>query len=98
MGGILLLEDGKSFTGEAFGARGTRVGEVVFNTAMTGYQELMTRRSSDRDTVIGALFFPTQTERSIELESLLLVAKPSPPGFRPRNPGGPCPNSQIFVV
>ena len=29
MGGILLLEDGKSFTGEAFGARGTRVGEVV---------------------------------------------------------------------
>ena len=42
MGGILLLEDGRSFVGEAFGARTTRVGEVVFNTAMTGYQEVLT--------------------------------------------------------
>lgn len=42
MGGILLLEDGRMFTGEAFGARTTRVGEVVFNTAMTGYQEVLT--------------------------------------------------------
>jgi carbamoyl-phosphate synthase small subunit len=42
MGGILLLEDGRAFTGEAFGAHTTRVGEVVFNTAMTGYQEVLT--------------------------------------------------------
>ncbi|HJN72597.1 MAG TPA: glutamine-hydrolyzing carbamoyl-phosphate synthase small subunit [Myxococcota bacterium] len=42
MGGILLLEDGRSFTGEAFGARGSRVGEIVFNTSMTGYQEILT--------------------------------------------------------
>ena len=42
MGGVLLLEDGRSFVGEAFGARATRVGEVVFNTAMTGYQEVLT--------------------------------------------------------
>lgn len=42
MGGILLLEDGRSFAGEAFGATGTRVGEVVFNTSMTGYQEVLT--------------------------------------------------------
>jgi carbamoyl-phosphate synthase small subunit len=42
MGGILLLEDGRSFAGEAFGASTTRVGEVVFNTAMTGYQEVLT--------------------------------------------------------
>ena len=42
MGGVLLLEDGKSFVGEAFGAQATRVGEVVFNTAMTGYQEVLT--------------------------------------------------------
>lgn len=42
MGGVLLLEDGRSFTGEAFGAQATRVGEVVFNTAMTGYQEVLT--------------------------------------------------------
>ena len=42
MGGILLLEDGRKFTGEAFGAATTRVGEAVFNTAMTGYQEVLT--------------------------------------------------------
>ncbi|MEC8193896.1 MAG: glutamine-hydrolyzing carbamoyl-phosphate synthase small subunit [Myxococcota bacterium] len=42
MGGILLLEDGRSFAGESFGASTTRVGEVVFNTAMTGYQEVLT--------------------------------------------------------
>jgi len=42
MGGILLLEDGRAFSGEAFGAHTTRVGEVVFNTAMTGYQEVLT--------------------------------------------------------
>jgi len=42
VGGVLLLEDGRSFVGEAFGAKATRVGEVVFNTAMTGYQEVLT--------------------------------------------------------
>ncbi len=36
------LEDGKVFTGMAFGARGERDGEVVFNTSMTGYQEILT--------------------------------------------------------
>jgi carbamoyl-phosphate synthase small subunit len=38
----LALEDGAVFTGRAFGAAGTSVGEVVFNTAMTGYQEVLT--------------------------------------------------------
>lgn len=42
MGGILLLEDGRSFTGEAFGAARSVVGEIVFNTSMTGYQEILT--------------------------------------------------------
>ena len=42
MGGILLLEDRRAFSGESFGATTTRVGEVVFNTAMTGYQEVLT--------------------------------------------------------
>jgi carbamoyl-phosphate synthase small subunit len=39
---ILLLEDGTVFHGRAFGAKGTKCGEVVFNTAMTGYQEILT--------------------------------------------------------
>ncbi|MDZ7925584.1 MAG: glutamine-hydrolyzing carbamoyl-phosphate synthase small subunit [Marinagarivorans sp.] len=39
---ILVLEDGSVFRGTAFGAQGISVGEVVFNTAMTGYQEILT--------------------------------------------------------
>ena len=39
---VLLLEDGTVFKGRAFGARGYRCGEVVFNTAITGYQEILT--------------------------------------------------------
>ncbi len=38
----LLLENGALFVGKAFGAEGQHVGEVVFNTGMTGYQELLT--------------------------------------------------------
>ena len=38
----LALEDGTVFTGSAFGARGEIDGEVVFNTSMTGYQEVLT--------------------------------------------------------
>jgi carbamoyl-phosphate synthase small subunit len=39
---VLMLEDGRTFAGEAYGARGTAFGEVVFNTSMTGYQEVLT--------------------------------------------------------
>ncbi len=40
--GVLALEDGSVFRGEAFGAKRTVVGEAVFNTSMTGYQEILT--------------------------------------------------------
>jgi carbamoyl-phosphate synthase small subunit len=40
--GIVALEDGTVFEGESFGAPGESVGEVVFNTSMTGYQEILT--------------------------------------------------------
>lgn len=39
---ILLLEDGRSFIGKAFGYLGETTGEVCFNTGMTGYQEILT--------------------------------------------------------
>lgn len=39
---VLLLEDGTRFEGRAIGARGTSVGEICFNTGMTGYQEIFT--------------------------------------------------------
>ena len=42
MQAILALEDGTTFSGHGIGAPGTSVGEVVFNTAMTGYQEILT--------------------------------------------------------
>jgi carbamoyl-phosphate synthase small subunit len=40
--GIVALEDGTIFEGESFGAPGESVGEVVFNTSITGYQEVLT--------------------------------------------------------
>ncbi len=42
MKAILLLEDGTLFRGIGFGAEGEAIGEVVFNTSMTGYQEILT--------------------------------------------------------
>jgi carbamoyl-phosphate synthase small subunit len=42
MQGVLALEDGRIFKGEGFGATGVETGEVVFNTSMTGYQEILT--------------------------------------------------------
>src|SRR5262249_40544971 len=41
MRSLLVLEDGTVFEGEAIGAAGTAVGEVVFSTSMTGYQEML---------------------------------------------------------
>ena len=38
----LVLSDGSVWHGNAFGATGTAVGEVVFNTSLTGYQEILT--------------------------------------------------------
>jgi carbamoyl-phosphate synthase small subunit len=42
MRAVLALEDGKIFEGVGFGAEGIETGEVVFNTSMTGYQEILT--------------------------------------------------------
>ncbi len=49
---VLVLEDGRVFTGRAFGATGTTVGEAVFNTGMTGYQETLTDPSYHRQIVV----------------------------------------------
>lgn len=48
---LLVLEDGTVFTGTAIGADGLSVGEVVFNTSMTGYQEILTDPSYSRQIV-----------------------------------------------
>ena len=49
---VLVLEDGRTFTGSAYGAVGETVGEAVFVTAMSGYQETLTDPSYHRQIVI----------------------------------------------
>ncbi len=49
---LLVLEDGRTFHGEAYGARGAAFGEAVFNTGMTGYQETLTDPSYHRQIVV----------------------------------------------
>ena len=52
MEAVLALEDGRVFRGRAFGARAENSGEVVFNTSMTGYQEVLTDPSYRGQIVI----------------------------------------------
>lgn len=51
MQGLLALEDGSLFPGVGFGAEGVQTGEAVFNTSMTGYQEILTDPSYHRQIV-----------------------------------------------
>ena len=49
---VLVLEDGRTFRGDAYGATGQTVGEAVFNTGMSGYQETLTDPSYHRQVVV----------------------------------------------
>jgi carbamoyl-phosphate synthase small subunit len=49
---VLVLEDGRTFTGRPYGAQGSTLGEIVFNTGMTGYQETLTDPSYHRQIVV----------------------------------------------
>ena len=49
---LLVLEDGRTFHGDSFGAPGETVGEAVFSTGMTGYQETLTDPSYHRQVVV----------------------------------------------
>ncbi len=51
MQGVLALEDGRIFPGAGFGAEGVMTGEAVFNTSMTGYQEILTDPSYYRQII-----------------------------------------------
>jgi carbamoyl-phosphate synthase small subunit len=62
----LALEDGTVFTGTAVGATGTRTGEVVFNTAMAGYQEVFTDPSYCGQIV--TMTFPLQGNYGVNLD------------------------------
>ena len=66
MHAVLVLEDGRIFPGEGFGAEGIETGEIVFNTAMTGYQEILTDPSYYRQIV--AMTAPHVGNTGINLE------------------------------
>jgi len=65
---ILALADGTVFRGESVGADGASVGEVVFNTAMTGYQEILTDPSYCRQIV--TLTYPHIGNTGVNLEDV----------------------------
>lgn len=68
MNALLALEDGTLFRGVAIGAEGCSVGEVVFNTAITGYQEILTDPSYARQIV--TLTYPHIGNTGINTEDL----------------------------
>lgn len=81
---LLALEDGTVFHGESIGIDGQTVGEVVFNTAMTGYQEILTDPSYARQIVtltyphIGNVGTNDDDEESSEIFSSGLVVRDVP--------------------
>src|SRR3982750_1581196 len=54
--GVVVFADGRTVWGKGFGAEGQAVGELCFNTAMTGYQEVMTDPSYAKQVI--AFTFP----------------------------------------
>jgi carbamoyl-phosphate synthase small subunit len=81
---LLALEDGSLFRGESIGAAGQAVGEVVFNTAMSGYQEILTDPSYAKQVVtltyphIGNVGANTQDEESARIFASGLVVRDLP--------------------
>jgi len=72
---LLALEDGTVFEGISVGAEGRTIGEVVFNTAMTGYQEILTDPSYCRQII--TLTYPhigNTATNSDDLESTKIYA------------------------
>ena len=82
---ILLLVDGTKFVGRSIGTDGISVGEVVFNTAMTGYQEILTDPSYARQLVtltyphIGNTGVNPEDEESDSIHAGGLIIRDLPP-------------------
>ena len=81
---ILVLADGSTFPGYSIGHEGTTTGEVVFNTAMTGYQEILTDPSYSRQMVtltyphIGNVGVNQQDQESAKIHAAGLIIKDLP--------------------
>ena len=74
---VLALADGTIFRGQSIGAKGNTTGEVVFNTALTGYQEILTDPSYARQIV--TLTYPHIGNTGTTPEDLEVAADLSPP-------------------
>ena len=81
---ILALQDGSLFEGRSIGADGLSNGEVVFNTAMTGYQEILTDPSYCQQLItltyphIGNTGVNTEDEESGEIHASGLIIRDLP--------------------
>ncbi len=81
---LLVLEDGSVFRGESIGCDGKTVGEVVFNTALTGYQEILTDPSYAKQLVtltyphIGNVGVNTEDEEAESIFASGLIVKDAP--------------------
>jgi carbamoyl-phosphate synthase small subunit len=81
---ILVLQDGTIFKGKSIGAEGHSTGEVVFNTSMTGYQEILTDPSYARQIItftnphIGNTGTNTEDEESSKIWANGLVIRDLP--------------------
>ena len=89
--GLLVLADGSLIWGKGFGAEGEAVGEVCFNTAMTGYQEIMTDPSYARQIVnftfphignVGANFEDLEADNPWALGCVVREEVTAPSNFR----------------
>jgi carbamoyl-phosphate synthase small subunit len=78
MEALLALEDGRVFRGRSFGAPGERAGEIVFNTSMTGYQEILTDPSYKGQIV--AMTYPLIGNYGVNDEDVE-SSKPQAEGF-----------------
>lgn len=76
---LLVLYDGTVFEGKGFGAGGETIGEVVFNTSMTGYQEILTDASYKGQIV--TMTYPQMGNYGVNREDIESVGGPKAEGF-----------------
>ena len=75
---VLVLEDGRTFRGTTFGAQGRTLGEAVFCTGMTGYQETLTDPSYHRQIIVAtaaATYYFTRDRSTIGNSTVVFAAR-----------------------
>ena len=101
---LLVLEDGRSFLGQSFGAEGETFGDVVISTGLTDYQETLTNPSNAHKVVIATVPHTGNTGWESTAPIRIVVAgyvvrdpSPRPSSFRPLPSLGEYMNAQNIV-